>query len=93
MVDEPSLGGCPVGPADVTALIGVCAVLEGHLMGGRDRLADLSRHLGDRLTDDGLMVAGGDERAVRQAINDVNQRLRYAQGEYPEPPASMPVPA
>jgi len=57
-------------------------------MRARGRLDDRSRHLGERLTDDGLMVGGGDERAVRQAINDVNQRLRYALEEYLEPPAS-----
>ncbi len=33
-----------------------------------------------------------DRRDLRQAINDLNGRLRYVRGEYDEPRESMPVP-
>jgi len=74
-------------------LIGLCAVLEGHLLGDRERLSHLRRQLGRRLAEDGVAPVDPDERAVRQAINDLNQRLRDALGEYADPPTPGPVPA
>lgn len=32
------------------------------------------------------------ERDLRQAISDLNQRLRYAAGEYDSPPPPVPLP-
>ncbi len=84
---------CPVERAGVAALIGLCAVLEGHLSGDRDLLSHLSRQLGRRLAEDGVAPVDPDERAVRQAINELNQRLSYALGEYADPPTPGPVPA
>jgi len=78
--------------ADVVALIGVCAVLEGHLMGDSDGMAGVSRGVGRRLFSAGPSSVAADERAVRQAINDLSHRLRYALGEYSNPPVTQPVP-
>ncbi len=83
-------GWCSIARGDVAALIGLCAVLEGHLQAEPEELAHLSRHLGARLVADGAS-SGAYERAVRQAVNDLNHRLRYALGEYPEAPKSVPV--
>jgi hypothetical protein len=40
----------------------------------------------------GLLPESADERVFRQAINDMNHRLRYALGEYADPPPQVPVP-
>jgi len=78
-------------PRDLSALIGLLAVLEGELMTG-----EVSPHLSGRIRDRfervGLLDAGGTERDVRQALNDLNHRLRYALGEYDEPPRPLAVP-
>jgi hypothetical protein len=39
-----------------------------------------------------LLGAGGTERDLRQSISDLNHRLRYALGEYDEPPQPAAVP-
>lgn len=80
----------PVGAADLSVLVGWCAVLEGALQAQRVPEA-LAERLRARLVDAGLLPAGASERAFRQAVNDLNHRLRYADGEYPEPPPSLPV--
>jgi hypothetical protein len=76
---------------DVAALIGLLALLEGELMEGGvpERL---SARVRDRLERVGLLGAGGTERELRQSISDLNHRLRYALGEYEEPPQPMAVP-
>jgi hypothetical protein len=76
---------------DLSALIGMLAVLEGHLMTGEvsERLAG---RLKDRLERVGLVEAGATERQLRQSISNLNHRLRYALGEYDDPPHPMPVP-
>jgi hypothetical protein len=78
-------------PRDLSALIGLLGVLEGELMTG-----EVSRHLSGRIRDRlervGLLEAGGTERDLRQALNDLNHRLRYALGEYDEPPRPLAVP-
>jgi hypothetical protein len=81
--------------ADVVALIGLLAVLEGELMLAidlNDDIPDWAQHLAARLTKDGLLTSEPSNRDLRQALNDLNQRLRYAHGEYAEPPQSTPVP-
>jgi len=90
---EQTSSWCPVERADVAALIGLCAVLDGHLMGGSSASGDLSQHLGRRLAQDGLAGADADQRGVRPAINDLDHRLRYALGEYPDAPTPSSVPA
>ena len=80
-----------VTPSDLAALIGLLATLEGHSMGG-----GIDQHLVaallSRLESDGLVSQGASERDLRQALNDLNHRLRFALGEYDEPPTSLPVP-
>lgn len=49
-------------------------------------------HLTRRLNRDGLLPSDATPRQMRQAVNDLNQRLRYVLGEYDEPPGSTPVP-
>jgi hypothetical protein len=76
---------------DLSALIGFLAVIEGELMAG-----EVSRHLSGRIRDRlervELVRPGGTERDLRQSINDLNHRLRYALGEYDEPQRPMAVP-
>ena len=81
----------PVLSRDLAVLIGVLAVLEGELMVGEvpDHLAGRLR---DRFARQNLLRDGGSSRALRQAINDLNHRLRYGLGEYVELPAPVPVP-
>jgi hypothetical protein len=76
---------------DLAALIGLLAILEGELM--LDAVPDgLANHVSDRFARDGLLGHGATRRELRQAINDLNHRLRYAKGEHAEPPRSVPVP-
>jgi hypothetical protein len=76
---------------DLSALIGLLAVIEGELMAG-----EVSRHLSGRIRDRlervELLEPGGTERDLRQSINDLNHRLRYALGEYNQPPRPLAVP-
>lgn len=76
---------------DLAVLIGVLAVLEGELM-----VVEVPDHLADRLRDrfarQNLLRDGGSSRALRQAINDLNLRLRYGLGEYVKLPTPVPVP-
>jgi hypothetical protein len=76
---------------DLSALIGLLAVVEGELMAG-----EVSRHLSgrvrDRLERVEFVEPGATERDLRQSINDLNHRLRYALGEYGEPPRPLAVP-
>jgi hypothetical protein len=80
----------PVFSRDLAVLIGVLAVLEGDLMVGEvpDQLTDRIR---DRFSREDLLRDGGNSRALRQAINDLNHRLRYGLGEYAEIPTPVPV--
>lgn len=81
----------PVGRQDTEVLIGWAASLEGELMGDGvpESMQDKLRR---RLVDADLLRQGADGRELRQAINDLNHRLRFALGEYAELPASIPVP-
>ena len=76
---------------DLAALIGLLAALEGELMAGEvaQHLSDRIRH---RLQSVAVLEPGGSERDLRQSINDLNHRLRYALGEYDEPPSPSEVP-
>lgn len=79
----------------MAALVGLLAVLEGELMSERDSpdgIPDWAQRLAARLTRDGLLATEPSNRDLRQALNDLNQRLRYVLGEYAEPPQSRPVP-
>lgn len=75
----------PLSRTDAEALIGILAVLEGHLFGRPDDA--LFAHLTERVRDSPLMPGGIDERAaLRIAISNLNQRVRYTFGEYAEMP-------
>lgn len=80
----------PLSDGDLAALLGVLATVEGLIMVGRVDSQDVA-HLGRRLQADGASQGDG-EREVRQALNDLNQRLRYALGEHDDPGRSEPVP-
>jgi hypothetical protein len=70
----------PLGRRDAEALIGVLAVLEGHLING-----DLDPHVVGHLS---THVVGPDAgpAELRVALGNLNQRLRYVLGEHDEPP-------
>ena len=76
---------------DAAALIGILAVLEGgHLAGDLDE--HVSRRLGERLHRVGMLGKHWHSRELRQALNDMNHRVRYALGEYDDPPGPHAVP-
>ena len=70
--------------ADATVLIGKISLgqVDSHVVRG----------LGDRLRSAGLLAGRNTQLAVRQALNDLNHRIRYALREYDEPPEPSPVP-
>ncbi|MEP6665835.1 MAG: hypothetical protein ABJA81_05255 [Nocardioidaceae bacterium] len=78
---------------DVAAVVGILATLEGELMvaSDGDDLPDSAASL-HRLHRDGLLGEDAGQREVRQALNELNHRLRYVLGEYDEPIAPLPVP-
>lgn len=81
----------PILSRDLAVLIGVLAVLEGELMA--DEMPEhLTGRLRDRFAQEDLLDDAGSSRALRQALNDLNHRLRYGLGEYPEMPPSVPTP-
>lgn len=88
-MDGSSVGG--VDPADLKALIGVLAVLQGRIYTS-EVSGDAVVALGQRLIIDSGHQDEDVERQVRQALDDLGRRLRYAAGEYDVPPASEPVP-
>lgn len=75
---------------DLSVLIGWCAVLEGQLQAQR-MPAELAGRWRDQLVGAGLLTTASSEQEFRQAVNDLNHRLRYAAGEYAAPPVSRPV--
>jgi hypothetical protein len=72
-------------------MIGILAILEGVILAGQlDEWT--TAKVGERFLQQGLLRADHDQHDLRQAINDLNQRLRYAIGEYDTPPESIPLP-
>jgi hypothetical protein len=75
----------PLRPEDAGALIRMTAVLEGHLL-----IGELDPHVVDalvrHLNGAGLLEADAGRPELRLALADLNQRIRYAAGEYDEPP-------
>jgi hypothetical protein len=71
-------------------LIGILAVIEGDLVAGHAG-SRLTGRVRDRLEGAQLLQPEGTERDLRQAINDLNHRLRYALGEYDRPPDPIVV--
>jgi hypothetical protein len=81
----------PLQRCDAEVLIGILAILEGSIWGGSLDAWTISK-VAERFVQHGLLAAGHDEDDLRQAIGDMNQRLRYAVGEYDSPPPSVPLP-
>jgi hypothetical protein len=81
-------GACPrpLDRGEATALIGLTAVLEAHLLAG-----DLDRHVVDDLISwlrsAGVLDPTDGPPQLHLLLADLTQRLRYALGEYDEPPA------
>jgi hypothetical protein len=76
----------PLGRQDAAALIGVTAVLQGHLLSRA-----LSPHLVDALNRHlhtaGLVESDAGPAELRLALANLTDRIRYALGEYDEPSA------
>ncbi len=75
---------------DAQALIGILANLEGLIWTGRIGVQEVERFRA-QLQKDGVLGAGTGEAELRQAIGDLNQRLRYSVGEYTSPPPPEPI--
>jgi polyhydroxyalkanoate synthesis regulator phasin len=76
-------------PDDLALLIGVLAICEGQIsVGQADEVAEemLQRWRSQRVLGPDATV-----RDVRQILADLKQRVRYARGEYTEPPVSTTV--
>lgn len=75
---------------DVSALIGMLAVLEGELWDPQDdeSLPDWARRLPERFSRHGLVKADATSNELRAALNGLNHRLRYVRGEYDQPPTT-----
>lgn len=70
-----------VAPEDVAVLIGLLAVLEAHLLAG-DVPDHLSGRLAERFRRLGLLPEPGDDVALREALDALNQRLRAVLGDH-----------
>jgi len=81
----------PVQHGDASVLIGILAILEGVIWAGQlDEWT--TGKVAERFVQQGLLDADYNERDLRQAIADMNQRIRYAAGEYDTPPSPVPLP-
>ena len=70
----------PLTRGDAAALIGILAVLEGQILGSHIETGVVDRFR-RRLTEDGL-VRSDEETDVAAALEELNQRVRFALGEY-----------
>ncbi|HEY1917277.1 MAG TPA: hypothetical protein VGH27_17065 [Streptosporangiaceae bacterium] len=82
----------PVQQRDASVLIGILAILEGVIWAGQLE-EQTTRKVAERFVQQGLLGADYDQSDLRQAIGDMNQRIRHAVGEYDTPPTSLPVPS
>lgn len=78
----------PLQRRDAEVLIGILAVLDGVIWGGRLDEWTTSK-VAERLVQQGLLTADHNRDDVHQALEDLNQRLRYAVGDYDSPPPSI----
>ena len=86
MATDPAVAAPnPVQQGDARVLIGVLAILEGAIWAADVTEQTISK-VAERFVQQGLLAADHDQRGLRQAINDMNQRLRYAVGDYGSPP-------
>jgi hypothetical protein len=75
----------PLSDVDARAIIGLLAILEGELLGEQLDPA-LAHRLRDRWVREDLLAEGAELAHLRRALAEMNQRVRYARGEYAEPP-------
>jgi hypothetical protein len=68
----------------------ILSQVEGALLDGFVT-EDRAQKLRARFIREGLLSSESTDGDLRQVIDDVNQRLRYAIGEHPNPPASVRV--
>jgi hypothetical protein len=80
----------PAGRQDVAVLIGWAAILESALVTGELPEA-LDAKVRLRLIDAGLLAQEASQKDLLQAINDLNQRLRYTLGEYANDEEAKPT--
>ena len=71
----------PLTRGDAAALIGILAVLEGQILSDHLDTGVVDRFR-RRLTDDGLLPGGEGSGDVAAALEELNQRVRFALGEY-----------
>ena len=81
----------PVQHRDAEVLIGILAVLEGAIWAGSFDEQTAGK-VAERFAQEGLLAGDYDQRDLRQALGDLNQRLRYAAGEYDSLPESIQPP-
>ena len=81
----------PVQHRDAAVLIGILGILEGEIWAGSFD-GQTAGKIAERFGQQGLLAGDYDQRDLRQALGDLNQRLRYAAGEYDSPPESIPFP-
>ena len=81
----------PVQHRDTDVLTGILAILEGAIWAGQLDERTTGK-VADRFVRQGLLGADHDQRDLRQVISDMNQRIRYAAGEYDTPPSPIPLP-
>jgi hypothetical protein len=76
---------------DASAIIGILANLEGLIWVG-----DLNEGAVEKLrlrgVRDGYLAEATNDHDLRQALNDLNHRVRYALGEYDTPPLPEVLP-
>ena len=88
MANDPAISvPNPVQRRDAEVLIGILAVLDGVVWGGSLDEWTTSK-VAERFVQQGLLTADHNRHDVHRALNDLNQRLRYAVGEYDSPPPS-----
>ena len=78
----------PVQHRDAAVLIGILAVLDGAIWAGSFDEQTAAK-VAERFAQEGLLAADYDQRDLRQALGDLNKRLRYAAGEYGSAPESI----
>ena len=78
----------PLQLRDTEVLIGILAVLDGVIWGGRLDEWTTSK-VAERLVQQGLLTADHNRNDVHQALDALNQRLRHAVGDYDSPPSPI----
>jgi hypothetical protein len=81
----------PLLQKDTSAIIGILANLEGLIwVGDLDESAVEKLRL--RAVQDGYLAEEANDHDLRQSLNDLNHRVRYALGEYGSPrlPEALP---